>query len=122
MTKYGRVKTGRTAYTCKGNLACQNFVIHTVGPIWRGGDFNEDSLLQQAVANSFVRASELNQKSISLPAISSGIFGYPLERACRMIALGTKKYLNESEAHNNTLETIVMCNINKKVRLDMRFI
>jgi O-acetyl-ADP-ribose deacetylase len=45
----GRVPTGQTAYTGKGKLACNNYVIHTVGPIWRGGNENEDALLKDAV-------------------------------------------------------------------------
>ena len=111
----GKVKTGETAYTSKGNLPCKKFVIHTVGPIWRGGNEQEDELLQSAVKNAFVRASELNQTSISIPAISSGIFGYPIKRACNMIAKGTKEYIDNKEDYNNTLQTIVMCNLIKEV-------
>lgn len=112
----GKVSTGTTAYTAQGNLACKNYVIHTVGPIWKGGNNDEDKLLQDAVRNAFIRASELGQKSISIPAISSGIFGYPLERACIQIAIGTKQYLDNLEEYKNTLDTIVMCNMIKKVK------
>lgn len=72
----------------------KNYVIHTVGPIWRDGKRDEDTLLFNAIVSAFKMASELDQKSISIPAISTGIFGYPLERACRQIALGTKAYLD----------------------------
>ena len=112
-----KVETGHTAYTCKGDLKCKNYVIHTVGPIWKGGKYDEDKLLQKAVLNAFICASKLKQTSISIPVISSGIFGYPLERAWKMIALGTKQYLDNKEEHKNTLNTIVMWNINKNVFL-----
>ena len=111
------MKTGETAYTSKGDLPCKNYVIHTVGPIWVGGKNDEDKSLKNAVMNAFIRASELKQTSISIPAISSGIFGYPIERACKMIARGTKQYLDRKDEHNNTLETIVMCNLIKKVHI-----
>mmetsp|Transcript_11490 Transcript_11490/g.10156 ORF Transcript_11490/g.10156 Transcript_11490/m.10156 type:complete len:289 (-) Transcript_11490:31-897(-) len=112
--EHGKIDTGKTGYTRKGNLGCKNYVVHTVGPIWRNGNENEDELLRDAVRNALIRASELKQKSISVPAISSGIFGYPLKRACIMIAKGTKEYLDNLEEYNNTLDTIVMCNIIKK--------
>lgn len=56
------------------------YVIHAVGPIYRGGRHNEDKLLKNATLNSFLLAEEKGWASIALPAISSGIFGFPKER------------------------------------------
>ena len=81
----------------------------------KAGNMMKTFSLNKAVLNAFVRASDLKQTSISIPAISSGIFGYPLERAWKMIALGTKQYLDSKEEYKNTLKTIVMWNINKNV-------
>ena len=75
----------------------------------------EDKLLQNAVKNAYIRASELNQSSISIPAISSGSFGYPIERAWKMIARATKSYLDHKDEYNNTLDTIVMCSLLEEV-------
>ncbi|CAI2371918.1 unnamed protein product [Moneuplotes crassus] len=117
---HGTIETGETAYTSKGNLACNNYCIHTVGPIWRGGKENEDKLLRDAVRNAFIRASELEQNSISIPAISSGIFGYPLKRACIQIARGTKEYIDNQEEYKNTLSEIVMCNLIPKTSYELQ--
>ncbi|MCD6450070.1 MAG: macro domain-containing protein [Thermotogaceae bacterium] len=72
----GPVPTGKVAVTGAGKLKAR-YVIHAVGPVWRGGKNDEEKLLKSAVYNSLNKASELNLESISLPAISMGIFGYP---------------------------------------------
>ena len=60
------------------------WVIHTVGPIWQGGDNNEDKLLSNCYTNSLKLAVKYNIKSIAFPAISTGIYGFPLERATKI--------------------------------------
>jgi O-acetyl-ADP-ribose deacetylase (regulator of RNase III) len=57
------------------------FVIHTVGPVWSGGDHGEPELLARCYRNSLALASNNGVKSIAFPAISTGVYGYPLERA-----------------------------------------
>lgn len=74
----GRVKTGTCGFTSGGNLKCK-YVIHAVGPIWNdriGPQANVD-LLASAVMNTLIMAEKLECKSVSIPAISSGIFGFP---------------------------------------------
>ncbi|KLO22782.1 Appr-1-p processing protein [Marinitoga sp. 1197] len=78
----GIIKTGEVAVTKAGSLPVK-YVIHTVGPVWHGGNDNEEKLLYNSVFNSFKKADEMKLSSISLPAISSGIFGYPFEKACK---------------------------------------
>lgn len=62
------------------------FIIHTVGPIWRGGDGNEDDTLASAYRNSLALADANNLTSIAFPAISTGVYGFPPERASRIAA------------------------------------
>lgn len=81
--KHGRVKTGNVAYTSGGNLPC-DYVIHAVGPIWRAKDPKMDQKLASSIQNSLLCADKLQLTSISFPAISSGIFGFPKER-CALI-------------------------------------
>ena len=57
------------------------WVIHTVGPVWRGGGFHEAELLASCYRSSLARADELGAKSLAFPAISTGIFGYPIDEA-----------------------------------------
>lgn len=80
----GTVPTGGVAVTGAGNLPCKK-IIHAVGPVWQGGDVEEDLHLKEAVLNSLTTANELGMASIALPAISSGIFGFPKERCARIM-------------------------------------
>merc|ERR1712100_136011 len=72
----GRLDDGGVCVTTAGSLPCKK-VIHAVGPVWHGGGYGEEMLLQMAARGSLDKAAELGFRSIALPAISSGIFGYP---------------------------------------------
>ena len=78
------IETGRATFTTAGKLPYK-YVIHTVGPIYRDGRHGEEKLLASAVTSALEVAAELKLKSISLPSISTGIFGYPLESAIKVI-------------------------------------
>ena len=73
-------------------------VIHTVGPVWRGGDAGEDELLASAYANSLALARSHGLVSIAFPAISTGAYGYPAERAAE-IAVGTVVAILRGDPH-----------------------
>lgn len=85
--KIGGCPTGQAVLTTGGNLAAR-YVIHTVGPIYRGGMKGEADLLKSAYQESLRLASSKGLKSIAFPAISAGVYGYPLAEAAR-IALQT---------------------------------
>ena len=70
------------------------FIIHTVGPVWKGGDYNEDILLASCYSNSYKLATEYNIKSIALPSISTGVYRFPAERAAKIAFQETEKFLN----------------------------
>jgi len=78
--KQGGCKTGEAVITFGGNLSAK-YVIHTVGPIWRGGNNRESDLLANCYKNSLKLAVEKGIKTISFPSISTGAYGYPLEKA-----------------------------------------
>jgi O-acetyl-ADP-ribose deacetylase (regulator of RNase III) len=80
--EHGPVSHENPAYTSAGNLP-QKYVIHAVGPVWGSGE--EDSKLAAAVQGSLALAEELGLGSIAFPAISTGIFGFPKERAAHVI-------------------------------------
>lgn len=84
--------TGKAVITTGGNLKAK-YVIHAVGPIWRGGFKNEDKLLASAYRNSLKLASENILKSIAFPSISTGAYGYPIESACRVALMTVRSYL-----------------------------
>jgi len=88
--EHGLISHAWPAYTRAGKLPCR-YVIHAVGPVWGEGD--EDIKLAAAVAGSLRVASQLKLHSIALPAISTGIFGFPKERAARIILAAILDYL-----------------------------
>jgi len=79
---HGTVTHERPAWTSGGRLPVK-YVIHAVGPVW--GDGNEDAKLASAIEGALATAEELGCESISMPALSTGIFGFPRERAARVI-------------------------------------
>jgi O-acetyl-ADP-ribose deacetylase (regulator of RNase III) len=87
--------TGKAVITSGGNLKAK-YVIHTVGPIWRGGSYGESELLAEAYHNSLRLAVSKGLKTIGFPSISTGAYGYSVEKAS-VIALTTVKEFLESE-------------------------
>jgi O-acetyl-ADP-ribose deacetylase len=96
VSKQGRLPTGKAVITTGGNLPAR-YVIHTVGPIWQGGTNNEAQLLASAYRESLRLAEKNHLKSLSFPSISTGAYGYPLDKAAR-VALQTVISFLESEA------------------------
>ena len=110
--KYGPVSHAEPAYTSGGNLPCR-YVIHAVGPVWgdtqragAGGD--EDAKLTAAVTGSLNVAEGLGLESISLPAISTGIFGFPKERAAQVILKSIQAYFGEKPDSSISLVRLVL--------------
>jgi O-acetyl-ADP-ribose deacetylase (regulator of RNase III) len=86
VARQGRLPTGKAVITTGGNLKAK-YVIHTVGPIWHGGNRGEPVLLASAYHESLKLAAERNLQSVSFPSISTGAYGYPIDEAAR-VALG----------------------------------
>jgi O-acetyl-ADP-ribose deacetylase (regulator of RNase III) len=99
IAKTGIVPVGSSVITTAGKLACKA-VIHTVGPMMGEGD--EDYKLRKAVRSSLLLASENGFKSISMPAISSGIFGFPKDKCAKILVEEAKAFLQNSNNDNNT--------------------
>lgn len=91
--EHGEVSHAEPAYTSGGAMPCK-YVIHAVGPVW--GDGDEDKKLADAVTGSLRVASELGLGSVTLPAISTGIFGFPKERAAKIIFSATENYITQN--------------------------
>jgi len=104
--KHGPVKTGTAAITTAGHLKTK-YVIHAVGPIIGTG--NEDEKLRTATLNVLKLADEYNIKTIAFPAISTGIFGYPVDRCARNMLESTIQYLQGQTG----IQKVVFCLFDK---------
>jgi O-acetyl-ADP-ribose deacetylase (regulator of RNase III) len=89
--------TGKAVITSGGRLKAQ-YVIHTVGPIWRGGNRDEPRLLSDAYWNSLELAVSKGIKTVAFPSISTGAYGYPVEKASRIALKTVKSFLEERDS------------------------
>ncbi len=100
--RHGLVKTGSAAITSGGKLKAK-YVIHAVGPIMGSGD--EDAKLRSATSKALRLADEYGLTSIAFPAISTGIFGYPIERCAKVMLDAVRSHLQEE----TTIRNVTFC-------------
>lgn len=107
----GGCKTGEAKAT-QGYLLKARSVIHTVGPVWRGGNYREDELLASCYRASLRLAEQLRARSIAFPAISTGIYGFPRQRAAEIS-------VREVRVHgpsNSAIEQVFFCCFDEETR------
>jgi O-acetyl-ADP-ribose deacetylase (regulator of RNase III) len=109
--RVGHCPTGEAVVTGGGDLPAR-WVIHAVGPVWRGGGAGEEEALGSAVRAALARAEEIGARSVALPAISTGVFGFPLDRAARISVTAACKFARAAK----NVETIVFCLFDDRVR------
>lgn len=95
--RLGGCSTGEAKLSPGFNLPAK-YIIHTVGPIWNGGKNNEDKLLANCYNNSLKLTVENKIKTIAFPAISTGVYRFPLERATKIAVAEVKKFLEKNES------------------------
>lgn len=100
----GGCKTGEAKVT-KGYELPARHIIHTVGPVWRGGDEGEPELLASCYRNSLARAREIGARTVAFPAISTGIYGYPIAAAAE-IAIETVQ--SQLRSYPEAFDTITL--------------
>ncbi|QSJ20798.1 O-acetyl-ADP-ribose deacetylase [Nostoc sp. UHCC 0702] len=98
-------ETGEAKIT-KGYHLPAKWVIHTVGPVWEGGNYGEDELLASCYSNSLALAEKYQIKTIAFPAISTGVYGFPMERASKIAITEVNKFLQN---HNSLKQVIFVC-------------
>ncbi len=86
------LNTGEVSYTPSFNLPCK-YVIHTVGPVWDGGHYDEPTLLRSCYINALIQAKRLGVESIAFPLISSGTFGFPKDKVLRIATSAISDFL-----------------------------
>lgn len=102
--RLGGCPVGQAVPTGAGKLSAK-WVIHAVGPVWRGGDRGEEMLLASAVRAALKRAEELGARSVALPAISTGVYGFPLDRAAEISMAAARSFAEQTKL----VERILFC-------------
>jgi len=102
--RIGACAIGEAVVTGAGNLPAR-WVIHAVGPRWQGGDQGEEMALASAVLAALSRAEELGARSVALPAISTGVFDFPVERAAEISVAAATSFGRTAES----IQRIVFC-------------
>jgi O-acetyl-ADP-ribose deacetylase (regulator of RNase III) len=103
--RQGGCNTGEAVITAAGNLPAK-FVIHTVGPVWYGGNKNEKQLLANAYFNSLQLAKENNVKTIAFPNISTGVYHFPKEEAAQIAMKTVEEFISKYPSFD---EIIFVC-------------
>ena len=98
-------QTGEAKIT-KGNNLPAKFVIHTVGPVWNGGKYGEEEKLANCYKNSLALALKYKIKTISFPSISTGIYGYPVDKASKIALREINTFLKN---HNEIEQVVIVC-------------
>lgn len=101
----GGCPTGEARIT-KGYDLPSKFIIHTVGPVWKGGDHREPELLASCYRNSLKLAFEKGVLSLSFPSISTGVFGFPFMKACRISLTEIQSFLQKN---SKMKEVLLIC-------------
>ena len=102
--RIGTCAVGQAVVTKAGNLPAR-WVIHAVGPVWKGGSFGEEMLLASAVLQALRRGEDIGATSVALPAISTGVFGFPLPLAAEITVAAAKSFAPSAEY----VQKIVFC-------------
>jgi len=103
--KIGKLPAGEAVITTAGKMPSKK-VIHTVGPVWHGGNKNEPQLLRNCYQNSLHVAMENGLKTVAFPSISTGVYGYPVDKAARVAAKAVVDFLKENQ---NVFEEVIFC-------------
>ena len=97
VARQGGCKTGEAVITTAGKLPSK-FVIHTVGPVWNGGEKGEAEKLANCYKNALLLAEENHCKSVAFPGISTGIYGYPKQEAAHIAVSTTQAFMDEAKS------------------------
>ncbi len=102
--RQGSCPTGEACITSAGNMPAK-YVIHAVGPVWKGGSADEEKKLANAYRNSLTIASENDVSTIAFPNISTGIYGFPKEKAADIAVETVQNFLE----NDNIIKKVIFC-------------
>lgn len=100
----GTCAVGQAVVTKGGKLHAK-WIIHAVGPVWKGGEYGEEMLLASAVLQALRRAEDIGAASVAVPALSAGMFGFPVDRAAEISVAAARSFVPSAEY----VKKIVFC-------------
>lgn len=106
IARVGSLPTGEAVITTAGKLPAKH-VIHTVGPIWHGGHDNEDEKLKLCYIHSLEKTDNNGLRSVSFPAISTGVYKFPKERAAEIAMNSVNEYLTNKDSKIDTIKFVL---------------
>ncbi|XP_056006116.1 protein mono-ADP-ribosyltransferase PARP14-like isoform X2 [Ostrea edulis] len=106
--KKGRLMEGQVFLSTAGNLKCKG-VVHAVGPVWQNGTNQEEEYLREAVFKSLEITSEKRFTSIAFPALCTGVFGYPMREATRVVVVAVRDFFKENSG--SSVDTVCLCDV-----------
>lgn len=109
--KKGRLMEGQVYLSAAGNLKCKG-VIHAVGPVWQNGINQEEGYLRDAVLKSLEVTSARRFTSIAFPALCTGVFGYPVREATRVIVVAVRDFFRENSG--SSVVAVYLCGLEKE--------
>lgn len=105
VAKIGRLPAGEAVITTSGNMPSKH-VIHTVGPVWRGGGRDEQEYLKNCYKNSLQVAMDNSLRTVAFPSISTGVYGYPVDRASKTAVSAIIEFVKENPG---MFDEIIFC-------------
>ncbi|CAC5392514.1 Protein mono-ADP-ribosyltransferase PARP15 [Mytilus coruscus] len=106
--RHGQLSEGEVFCSGPGSLHCKH-IVHAVGPIWQGGRNKEEGQLYDCVTTSLEETDKRNLSSIAIPALCTGIFGYPVSEATKVITESVRDYFKKT--HSSSIKTVFLCDI-----------
>ena len=95
---HGKLQPGQVQHSTSGRLPCKA-LLHAVGPVWQGGELNEEAVLRVAITNCLIKTEQLGMSSIAIPPLSSGAFGFPIDTCTTAIMSAVRDFL---DTHKDT--------------------
>lgn len=118
ISRIGRLDPGKAVITTGGNLKAK-YVIHTVGPIWKGGEHKEAEILANAYKECLKLATSYKLKSISFPSISTGAYGYPVAQAADVAVRSVLQYINNMATSLEVIKFVLYDKITYEIYLEV---
>ncbi len=106
VAEHGKLPRGRVMSTTAGALPAK-VLFHTVGPVWQGGNHGEFTVLESCYARSLALAAELGHRRIAFPAISTGVYGFPIDRAAYVATMTCRRFIVEEEGKIDDIQLVV---------------